>query len=169
MSTCALLLVAGHETTTNLIGNGVLTLLRHPDELARLRADPGLIDSAVEEFQRYESPAGFIGRVALEDLELGDRVLPAGQLAMGMPGSANRDPAVFDDPDRFDIGRRDNRHLSFGHGPHLCLGAALARQETSIAVGSLVDRFPRLELTTDQLEWVPSLAIRGLRALPVRT
>jgi cytochrome P450 len=167
VSSCALLLVAGHETTTNMIGNGVLALLRHPDQLRRLREQPGLIDSAVEEFQRYDSASGVIARVVLADTELAGQVFTPGQAVAGVPQSANRDPAVFADPDRFDIGRDDSRHLGFGQGPHLCLGAALARLETRIVVSALLDRFPRLDLLDEDLNWYPTIAIRGMAALPV--
>ena len=167
VSTCALLLMAGHETTTNLIGNAVIALLRHPQELARLRANPALIDTAVEEFLRYDGSSGVIGRVALQDAELGGTTLPAGHVAMGMSQSANRDETVFADPNRFDITRPPGHHLGLGHGPHLCLGGALARLETRIAIGSLVAAFPRLELSTEQLPWLRSLAARGVSSLPV--
>jgi cytochrome P450 len=167
VSTCALLLVAGHETTTNQIGNAVLALLRHPAELARLRADPTLLDSAVEEFLRYDGSPGGLARVARHDTELAGQTILAGQIAMGMAQAANRDPAVFADPDRFDVGRADNRHLGLGLGPHICLGAALARLELRIAVGVLIERFPRLTLETDNLTWLHSLAERGLTSLPV--
>jgi hypothetical protein len=167
VSTCAFLLLAGHETTTNLIGNGVISLLRNPDQLARLRADPGLIDTAVEEFNRYESPSGTLARIALEDVEIEGRTVAAGQVVAGLPWSGNRDPEAFEDPDRFDVGRRDNRHLGFSHGPHVCLGAALARLETRTAVSALIARFPGLALTDDELPWMQSLAIRGVANLPV--
>jgi cytochrome P450 len=167
VSTCALLLMAGHETTTNLIGNAVIALLRHPAELARLRANPALIDTAVEEFLRYDGSSGVIGRVALQEAELGGTIIPAGHVAMGMTQSANRDEAVFSDPDRFDITRPPSQHLGLGHGPHLCLGRALARLETKIAIGSLVAAFPQLELQTEQLPWLRSLAARGVSSLPV--
>jgi cytochrome P450 len=167
VASCALLLLAGHETSINMIGNGVLALLRHPAELDRLRNDPALIDSAVEEFQRYDSASGAIARILLEDLELGGQVIPAGQAVGGLVWAANRDPEVFDDPDRFDIGRNDSRHLGFGGGPHLCLGAALARLEVKIAVGTLLTRFPKLELADDNPVWVKSLAIRGVERLLV--
>jgi cytochrome P450 len=167
VSTCALLLIAGHETTTNLIGTGMIALLRRPPELARLRADPDLIESAVEELLRYDGPVTSIARLATEDVDLGGRLVPAGHVAMGMLGAANRDPEAFDEPDRLDIGRRDIRHVSFSYGRHLCPGAALARLEARIALSCLVARFPRLELATDELDWIKSLAIRGVTSLPV--
>lgn len=167
VSTCALLLVAGHETTTNQIGNAVIALLRHPAELARLRADPALIGSAVEELLRYEASSGCLGRIAKEDVEVAGQVIPAGHLAMCVPQSANRDEEAFAEPDRLDLGRTDIRHFGLGHGPHTCLGAALARLEIGVAIETLVRRFPRLALETDQLRWMHSLAERGVTSLPV--
>src|SRR5215813_1835495 len=127
LATSILLLVAGHETTVNLIGNGTLALLRHPDQLERLRRDPGLITSAVEELLRYDGPVQRTARVPSEDIAIGDRVIPKGELVMPFIGAADRDPAQFPDPDRLDIGRADNRHIAFGWGIHFCLGAPLAR------------------------------------------
>jgi len=167
VDTCALLLFAGHETTTNLIGNGMLALLRHPDELSRLRADPSLIGSAVEELLRYDSPVQLRVRVARETVEIGGRRIAKGQRVLILVGAANRDPARFPDPDRLDIARPDNRHLAFGHGIHFCTGAPLARLEGAIAIRRLLRRFPRLELTTDQLAWRETLTLRALNALPV--
>ena len=167
VDTCALLLFAGHETTTNLIGNGMLALLRHPDELSRLRADPSLICSAVEELLRYDSPVQMRVRVARETVEIGGRRIAKGQRVLILVGAANRDPARFPDPDRLDIARPDNRHLAFGHGIHFCTGAPLARLEGAIAIRRLLRRFPRLELTTDQLAWRETLTLRALNALPV--
>lgn len=167
VSTCALLLVAGHETTTNLIGNAVIALLRNPAEFARLREDPGLIEAATEEFQRYDSPTGGIARVATEQVVLGEQTIAPGEMVMGLTWSANRDETVYSDPDRFWIGRPDVRNLGFGHGPHICLGAALARLEARIAVGTLVRRLPGLAFTTDTLEWRPTFATRGVRSLPL--
>jgi cytochrome P450 len=167
VANAALLLMAGHQTTTHLIGNAVFELLRHPAQLARLQENPGLIDSAIDEVLRYNGPGVGIGRIALEDIELHGRVLPAGQFGFCFFSAANRDPAVFDDPDRFDIGRGDKRHLSFGQGMHLCIGSTLARMEARIAVGSLLARFPRLQLATDKPDWSKSLAFRGLTSLPL--
>ena len=167
VDTCALLLFAGHETTTNLIGNGMLALLRHPDELSRLRAAPSLIGPAVEELLRYDSPVQMRVRVARETVEIGGRRIAKGQRVLILVGAANRDPARFPDPDRLDIARPDNRHLAFGHGIHFCTGAPLARLEGAIAIRRLLRRFPRLELTTDQLAWRETLTLRALNALPV--
>jgi len=165
-----LLLVAGHETTVNLIGTGVLLLLRNPDQLAALRADPGLLPGAVEEFLRFDGRVVMgPSRFAAEDLEIGGQLIRAGEIVLLAAGSANRDPARFDRPDLVDIARRDNRHVAFGHGIHVCLGAALARLEGEIAIGTLLRRFPDLALATadSALVWRPSV-IRGLQALPLR-
>jgi cytochrome P450 len=162
-----LLLVAGHETTANLIGNGVLALLRHPDQMDLLRREPELIESAVEELLRFESPVQQIGRVAREDLELAGQPIPAGQGVLICLGAANRDPAQFADPDRLDLRRAENRHLAFGHGVHFCLGAALARLEGQIAIGTVVRRYPELRLAEAPPRWRKSFALRGLSSLPV--
>jgi cytochrome P450 len=167
LATCVLLLVAGHETTVNLIGNGVLALLRHPAELHRLRQDPGLVPAAVEELLRYDSPVQRTGRIPNTDVELGGQLIPKGALVSAVVGAANRDPAHFADPDRLDVARRDNRHLAFGWGIHFCLGAPLARVEGQIAIGTLIDRLPALALTADPPAWRDSTALRGLKALPV--
>ncbi len=166
-ATCGLLLVSGHETTANLIGNGMLALLRHPDELRRLRDDPRLIRSAVEEVLRYDSPAQAVSRVVVGEVEIGGARLRDGQRVFPLLGAANRDPERFSGPDRLDIGRADNRHLSFGSGPHFCLGAPLARLQGEIAIGALVRRLPRLRLDTDVAEWLPHPLLRGLATLPV--
>jgi pimeloyl-[acyl-carrier protein] synthase len=162
-----LLLLGGHETTTNLIGNGLLALLRHPAELQRLRDGPALIATAVEEFLRYDSPIQLTGRAALTDLELGGKRIQKGQLATVFIGAANRDPERFSAPSRLDLGRKDNRHLSFGYGIHFCLGAPLGRLEGEIAIGEVLRRFPELRLASDKIEWQPNYTFRGLKALPV--
>jgi pimeloyl-[acyl-carrier protein] synthase len=167
LATCILLLVAGHETTVNLIGNGTLALLRHPDQLQRLRGDPGLIGSAVEELLRYDGPVQRTARIPSEDVTIGRRTIPKGELVLPFIGAADRDPAQFPDPDRLDIGRADNRHIAFGWGIHFCLGAPLARLEGQIALGALVRRLPKLALATDRPEHRPSLTLRGLTSLPV--
>jgi len=163
----ALLLAAGNETTTNLIGNGVLALLRHPDQLERLRAEPGLVDSAVEELLRWDSPVQFTARMPVEDVEWRGVRFEKGRLVVAVLGSANRDPEVFPDPERLDIGRRDNRHASFGQGAHFCLGAQLARLEGRIALGELVRRAPDLRLAAPEVRWRRFLFLRGLESLPV--
>jgi cytochrome P450 len=162
-----LLLTAGHETTTNLIGNGMLALLRHPDQLAKLRADPSLLPGAIEEFLRYDSPVQFTHRVAREDVAVGDKVIRRGQFVYLMLGAANRDPARFPAPDRLDITRPDNHHVSFGQGSHFCLGAPLARLEAQTAFGALLRRFPALRLAAEGMEYRPTFNLRGLQALPV--
>jgi cytochrome P450 len=164
---CALLLIAGHETTTNLIGNATLALLRNPGELARLRAQPDLAAPAVEEFVRYDGPVAANARQATEDVTLSGGVVPAGAVVMAVLPAANRDPAIFADPGRLDVGRDDNRHLGFGFGPHACIGAALARMETRIAMTSLLARYPRMELAVSEPTQLVSWAIRGVTSLPV--
>jgi pimeloyl-[acyl-carrier protein] synthase len=167
LATCGLLFVAGHETTVNLIGNGVLTLLSHPHELQKLREDPGLIGNTVEEVLRYESPIQRAGRMAEADVAIGGRTIGKGAIVSAVLSAANRDPAHFVEPDRFDITREDNRHLAFGWGTHFCLGAPLARAEGQIALGTLVGRLPKLALAGNQPEWRRSTEVRGLNALPV--
>jgi cytochrome P450 len=167
MATILLLFVAGHETTVNLIGNGLLALLRHPAELRRLREHPALIESAVEELLRYDGPAQRTGRMTNTAVVIGGTAIPEGALVLGMIGAANRDPAVFPDPDRLDVGRADNRHLGFGWGIHFCLGASLARLETQAAIGTVVRRLPKLALATPDVQWRGVSVLRGLTALPV--
>ncbi|MGW6419815.1 cytochrome P450 family protein [Streptomyces sp. NPDC055055] len=166
-----LLLIAGHETTVNLISNTVRNLLTHPAQLAALRADPSLLDGAIEESLRYDGPVETgTYRFTREEVVLGGRVVPAHESVLVGIGALDRDPARFPDPDRFDI-RRDTRgHLAFGHGIHYCLGAPLARLEGRIALRTLLDRFPRLELDPEgePWEWLPGLLLRGVRSLPVR-
>ena len=165
----ALLFIAGHETTVNLIGNGVLALLRHPDQLARLRADTALIANAVEELLRFDPPVQLSRRITLADLAIGDTTIPAGSFVFTVLGAANRDPAHFGaDADALDLTRRlAPQHLSFGGGIHHCLGAVLARAEARAAIGTLVRRFPDLALATDTPAWNGRLVLRGLDALPV--
>jgi cytochrome P450 len=166
-ATCVLLLVAGHETTKNLIGNGMLALMRHPDQLQLLCDDPSLIDSAVEELLRYDSPVQSTIRFALEDVEIGGKTIAGGQMVVLSLGAANRDPEAFPNPDRLDIRRAENHHLSFGHGLHFCLGAPLARLEGQIAITTLLRRMPGLRLDAEEPEWLPSLTLRGLASLPL--
>ncbi|GAA2234926.1 cytochrome P450 [Streptomyces amakusaensis] len=166
-----LILVAGHETTVNLIGNGVRALFAHPGQLAELRADPGLLEGAVEEMLRYDGPVETSTmRLALEDVEMGGETIPAGATVLIGVADGNRDPARFKDPDRFDIHRETRGHLAFGHGLHHCLGAPLARLEGRIAIRGLLDRFPDLAPDGDEaaLSWLPGMLIRGVRELPVR-
>jgi cytochrome P450 len=166
-ATCALLLVAGHETTVNLIGNGTLALLRHPDQLARLRAEPALIRPAVEELLRYDSPVQLTGRMVLADMEVRGQKLRAGQQVVFLFGAANHDPARFADPHTLDIAREPNQHLAFGGGIHYCLGAPLARLEAQIAFNTLLRRMPNLALEPEPPVYRDNLTLRGLRALPV--
>jgi cytochrome P450 len=167
MATCLLLLVAGHETTVNLIGNGSLALLRHPAELRKLRDNPGLITSAVEELLRFDGPVQRTARIPSEDITIGDHTIPKGEMVMPFLGAADRDPAQFPDPDCLDITRGDNRHIAFGMGIHFCLGAPLARMEGQIAINTMLQRLPKLALAIDKPEYRQSLTLRGLQALPV--
>jgi cytochrome P450 len=168
VSLCGLILGAGYETTANLIGNAAVALLRHPGERKRLVDDPGLIASAVEEFLRYESPVQATDRVATRDFEIRGTRIRRGELVVLFLAAANRDPERFPDPDRLDLGRPDNAHLAFSHGPHFCLGAQLARAEAQIAIGTLVRRFPGFEGPPGPLVYRPSFSLRGPAALPVR-
>jgi cytochrome P450 len=164
-----LLFGAGHETTVNLIGNGLLALHRNPDQLALLKARPELIANAIEEFLRYDSSVQLTGRVALEDIEdLGGKNIPRGETVLCLLGSANRDPAVYpDQPDRLDITRQNVRPLSFGGGIHFCLGAQLARIEAEVAIATLLRRLPDLKLDdAENAEWRPTFVLRGLKRLP---
>lgn len=167
LPTCAMLLFGGHETTTALITNGVLSLLRHPDQLARLRDDPSLAASAVEEILRYESPVQRLSRAALVDFEWDGQRIEKGQRVCLMMGAAGRDPDVFPDPDRLDIARQGPHHLGFGHGIHFCVGAALSRLEARLAFAALLRRLPGLRLATETVEWRDTLLLRTMMALPV--
>ncbi len=161
-------MVGGQETTTNLIGNGLLTLLRHPEEMERLRNDSSLIPSAVEELLRYESPSQHTARLAPDDVQLGNRQIRKRQAVIAVMGAGNRDPERFEEPDRLDLARKDNRHLAFGWAAHFCFGAALARMEGQIAFETLLRRLPNLKLDTSfPLQWRHNLGLRGLTALPV--
>ena len=162
-----LLLVAGHETTVNLIGNGLLALLRHPDQLARLRNEHGIERQAVEELLRYDSPVQMTGRQAKVDMEIGGKTIKAGLGVSTIVASANRDPEVFAEPDTLDLTRDPCKHLSFSAGIHHCLGAQLARLEGQIALSTLVRRFPNIALASDDLRYRPAPILRGLEALPV--
>lgn len=168
IGTCILLLFAGHETTTNLIGNGFLYSMKHREQWERLVAEPALAESAVEEFLRYDGPSGAVARVAAGDLDMAGKTIREGQRVFAFVNSANRDPEAFDDPERFDIGRTQNPHMTFGHGIHFCLGAPLARLEAQIAAVRLTERLPRVGLCGDAPEWHDSLILRGVKALPIR-
>lgn len=164
-----LLLIAGHETTVNLIGIGMLALMEHPDQMEKLRRNPALIKTAVEELLRYSSPV-FMSteRYAREDSRIQGVTIPRGEMTLGVIGSANRDESVFENADEFSIAREPNRHLSFGQGIHFCVGAPLARLEAQIAVNTLLRRMPDLKLSVavDSLRWRPSMFLRGLEGLP---
>jgi cytochrome P450 len=168
VATSIVTMVGGLETTTNLIGNGVLTLLRNPGEMERLKGDLSLIPSAVEEMLRYESPSQHTGRLAPEDYKLGDKLIRKGQAVMAVMAAANRDPERFPDPDRFDVTRQENRHLAFGYAAHFCFGAALARVEGQEVFDAVIRRMPDLRLEPGPLVWRTNLGLRGLCALPVR-
>jgi cytochrome P450 PksS len=167
-----LLLIAGHETTVNLIGNGTLALLENPNEVSKLRSDPSLVKRAVEEPLRYTSPVLMTSeRYALENAVVHGVTIPRGEMTLGVIGSANRDEAVFDRPTELDINRDPNKHLSFGQGIHFCLGAPLARMEAQIAFSTLLRRLPELRLKDSPphaLRWRPSMILRGLASLPVK-
>jgi len=166
-SMCIMLIFAGHETTTNLIGNGILALIRHPEQLEKLRQQPSLIESAVEEIIRYDGPVQTTSRTALEDMQIGGKQIAKGDRISLTLGAANRDPAHFNDPDFFDIERSVGRHVGFGFGIHFCLGAALARMEGQAAISAVVKRMPELRLEDAELEWRDNPVLRGLKALPV--
>lgn len=169
IATCILLLFAGHETTTNLLGNGLYHAFGFPGELERLRADPALAEATIEEWLRYDGPSGALARVVAEDVEFGGKLLRKGQRVLAFTSAANRDEAVFRDPDRMSFSRDPNPHMAFGHGIHFCLGAPLARVEGQIAARQMVDRFPRMRRATEgELEWHDSVILRGLKSLPVR-
>lgn len=168
VSTAILLFAAGFETTTNLIGNAVLGLLRHPDQLDRLRADRALVKPAVEEILRYDSPVQIAVRTAYEDMDVGGRRVEAGSTVLALLGAANRDPARYTDPDRLDVGRSEGAPISFGSGIHFCLGAALARLEGQVVLDRLLERFRSIELVDGDPVHRDSLTLRGLVALPVR-
>jgi cytochrome P450 len=167
VATAVLILFAGHETTANLIGNGLLALLKHPGEIARLRAQPQLAATAIEELLRYDSPAASVTRVAKQTVEYGGRRIAAGDRLFLMINSANRDGEQFPDPDRLDVGRADNRHIAFGYGPHYCIGAPLARLEGQIAFTRLLARLGDIALEEAPLEWSDNLVLRGAKAIPL--
>jgi cytochrome P450 len=164
---CVMLLFGGHETTRNLIGNGMFTLLQHPNELSNLRDHPEMIRTAVEELLRYESPVQNTARIAKEEMEVCDVRLHPGDLIAVMLGAANRDPQQFKDPSRLDLSRLNNSHLAFGAGPHFCIGNQLARMEAQVAILKMVREFPQMRLTSKIPEWAPNFSLRGLRDLLV--
>lgn len=165
IANCIVTMVGGLETTTNLIGNGILTLLRNPQQMQRLRREPEIMEPAVEELLRYESPSQHTGRLAPDDVMLGGKLIRKRQAVMAVMAAGNRDPERFPDPDRLDFDRPDNRHLAFGWAAHFCFGAPLARIEAHVAFRTLLDRFPVLEMTNEPLVWRDNLGLRGLKAL----
>jgi cytochrome P450 len=166
-STCNLILIAGHETTMNLIGNGLLALLRNPDQKSKLAAEPGVARSAVEELLRFDSPVHLTARSATERVDVGGATLEKGQLAIIAIGGVNRDPKHFPDPDRLDIEREPNHHIAFSAGAHFCVGATLARLEAQIAFPKLLQRLPQIELAVEEPEYRATITLRGLQELPV--
>ncbi len=169
IGSCILFLFAGHETTTNLIGNGIRAILANPDQKARLLADPSLAASAVEEMLRFEGPTGAVVRVVKESFEMRGKLLRKGDRVYAMVNAANHDPEVFENAAQFDITRSPNRHLTFNHGIHFCLGAPLARAEGRIAITCLFARFPHVALATDAAEYMDTLTMRGVREMPMVT
>jgi cytochrome P450 len=168
LGTCVLLFVAGHGTTTNLIGNGTVALLRNPDQLERFKAEPDLEATAIEEILRYDPPTHMSYRIAFEDVQLGDQLIKKEEEVLVVRGAANRDPAEFPNPNDLDLGRKDNKHLTFGSGRHICVGSALARLQGRVALGTLFRRAPELSLVSDVLDYQESMLARGLKVLPVR-
>jgi cytochrome P450 len=166
---CVMLLFGGHETTRNLIGNGMYTLLRHPEQAAELRANPELIRSAVEELLRYESPVQYTGRMVLADFDFCGVPARRGQEIIFMLGAANRDGNQFKDPDRLDLKRTKNPHLAFGAGAHFCIGNQLARLEGQVAILEILREFPRMRSVSSEPEWLPNFSFRGLKTLLVET
>ena len=167
IANCIVTMVGGQETTTNLIGNGLLTLMRNPEQLAQLRDNPSLIPSAVEELLRYESPSQHTGRIARQDVQVGSKQIRKGQAVMAIMAAANRDPERFSEPDRLILDRSDNKHLAFGWSSHFCFGAPLARMEGQIAFETILRRLPNLEIVPGSLTWRDNSGLRGLTALPV--
>lgn len=167
IANCILLMVGAQETTPNLIGNGMLTLLRYPVDFERLRSDPSLLPSAIEEMLRFEAPSQHTTRIPREDTRLGDKDISRGQSVIAVIGAANRDPERFPDPDQFDAARKDNKHLAFGAGPHYCFGAPLGRMEASIAFSTIMKRMSKLSLASDRLMWRDNVGLRGLLELPL--
>jgi len=164
-STCVLLLVAGHETTTRLISNGMYTLLQHPDQLALLKRDPSLMPNAIEEMLRYEPPVQLMARFASSDLEFFGKKIRKNQMVLPIIGSANRDPKANENPNVFDVTRKDIKHVSFGHGIHLCLGLNLARLEARVAINALLERFPQMTLADQEIVWTNIPLVRGMENL----
>ncbi|MBY8914311.1 cytochrome P450 [Bacillus sp. YC2] len=167
LATCILLVIAGHETTVNLISNGVFSLLKHPEQLSVLKKNPLLIESAVEECLRYDSPTQLTARTASEDCEINGKIIKTGEQVYILLGAANRDPSIFDHPHKLDIARKPNPHLAFGRGAHFCAGSSLARIEAQIAILTLFERMPKLQLAVSGLEYRKLIGFRTLTELPV--
>lgn len=167
VATCMLVLFGGHETTTNLLGNALKALLDHPDQRERLRANPALIDSAIEEFLRFDGPTNTLARVVAVDHEIAGRTLRTGDRVFAMVNAANRDPRRFERPHELDLARSPNRHLTFGQGLHFCLGAPLARLEAKICMSMLVERYPAMRAAPGPIDWMDALVMRGLSTFPV--
>ncbi len=167
VSNINILLSTGHETTTHLIGNGLLALLHHPDQMERLQSQPSLLEPAIEEMLRYDNPVQITYRSALEDANIHGKLIRKGDLVNSIIGSANRDPQRFSNPDCFDVTRNEGRHLGFGLGIHFCIGAPLVRLEAEIVFETILRRFPRISLGTETLEWQEHPIFRGLKSLPV--
>ena len=167
LAQCTLLLVAGHETTRNLIGNGMLALLQHPDQFEKLKQTPSLITSAVREFARFDSPVQFSGRAATEDFSWHGKEIKQGQTVILLLASANRDAEKFTDPEKLDISRDEGMPLSFGHGTHFCIGASLAYTEAEIAFSTLLERTSSLRMLDDVPAWRANMSFRGLNRLPL--
>jgi len=166
-ATCILLLIAGNETTTNLIGTSMLALFRNPDQMQLLRDTPTLISSAVEELLRYVGPVHGTGRVPKEDIEIAGHTFKPGEMVFTLIAAGNRDPAHYENPEQLDVTRNPTDHLAFGDGIHFCLGAPLARAEAQIAIGTLIQRFPKLRLLDEEPEWGGTFIIRGPKRLNV--
>lgn len=164
---CMQLFITGEETTVNTIGNGILALLNHPEQLAKLKAEPNIINTAVEELLRYDSPVQFTGRYATEDIEIGDKLIKKGERVLLGLGAGNHDPRQFDQPEKLDVTRQENRHLAFSDGIHYCLGAALARVQARIAIPAIIQNFHQLQLNTKNLVRRKNIYLRGLTSLPV--
>ena len=162
-----LLFATGEETTVNTIGNGILALLSNPEQMEMLIREPTIIQNAVEEILRYDSPVQMTRRIAIDNIEIGHQTIPAGEKIILCLGSANRDPAQFPNPEQLNLNRCENDHLAFGDGIHYCLGAALARSQAQIAINTLVQQFPDLKLASDKLEWRKNMSLRGLKTLPL--
>ena len=168
MATCILLLFAGHETTTHHIANGLRALLQFPQELSRLRENPALAPAAIEELLRYDGPIGAQVRIVQAPLTLHGKALQPGDRVFLLMNAANRDPRAFPDPDRLDLGRNGVPHLTFGFGVHICLGFPLARLEGQVALPAVLRRWRRIEIAAAQIEWIDSMVLRGMKALPLR-